>query len=821
MVFARPSESNGPWARLLIYRGPSEGSQHLQTERFEIMRYPNDSSSMPSSKAISSAVYCGDHFPSCILPCDRLHVVTGAYPNAKACLRFFAVPPDLPIALAFMVTLVDNFDKLSSTAGVEHVAHTLMHCAESLCKLLCRAELAIIIREHIFHVLSSILKLFCFNSSLFPYVANMKVHHQKLTSVVVGELKELVESETDCKSQEKEVDVTLKTSQLSTYCQCLFEVVCALWCVNCKTRKQQDIGTQEGSDVAASSGAAAAPRKMSPRSGKDKITSKGVSGAKKQRTPKKKTPIKKARGGSPSSVSVTELSAKVVKKCEVKPESDSYPEWLERAFGAMAALQCLVHRQQECLSSILKDIVKEASGKASSVAINRRLLVIRGLPETTSADQIATVLSHICSGHGGLRRGELYLPRTTRICEVEEEVAVASNQVQVDDSTEHESESPEEIEVPLSAHVSLVSQVEELATQARNIASTVDDVEHGHLASLQVALSEAHDALSSAMGNSMTRQLVEQALGSVGVDSESDRECDDMQEHFGARSVSALFVEAEALAQELALDTAVERDDLYATLEVDLTDDVDQTDDADHTEEETHRDWVTAASVTGDVSIEETHLSQQHDVTEVDKKEEKSFEKRTEARECCVGVAVLEVRCAAKLPSIIAALMDSSQLTQQGGNKLSVQAVNDSLQCSDAELQAILRQFLLYKLVQEERLTQAAHTAFAALFHSCTGGKKSLGLSKQEAGANTLISRLVSCCQPSEGMKSLFTEQKTMVNEPCFLDWLTKQAVMNPVDVWKALIGCGYDLQLNWLYHSRNEVLGCCLCCFCLVLLRN
>lgn len=779
-----------------MYRGSSDGGQHLQTERLEIMRYPNDSSSMPSSKGTSASVYCGDRFPSFIVPYDRLHVVTGPSPGAKACLRFHAVPRDLPISLGFMMTLVDNFDKLEEAGDEEQLAQSLTYCIESLCKLLCRAELAIAIRELLFHVLSCMLRLFCNESSLKPRISNLKFCQQKLSSTA-SELKELVESETGCTSTDKK-DVDLKTNRLSTYCQCLFELVAALWSVDCKARKQQVQAPEGKVEAAGAAGGAAAatatpppPVKASPRSGKDKTPSKGGSGVKKRKVLKKKMAAKKTTSDSLHTSPAPESCSKPVKKSEPKNESDSYPDWLKKALSAMASLQCVTYRQQECPSNALNDTVNRGSESSSSLSTTRRLLVIRGLPETTNADEVASLLSHVCGAHGGLWRGELYLPRIVKICEVEEvedEPEKTSTEPQVVDSAGSQGGSPHDEDDELSRETAaFVSQVEELATQARNIASTVDsDVEQSPLASLHEALSEAR-ARSSAMGDSMTRHLVEQALGSLVVESESDGEGDDLQEQFGSRSVSGLF--AEALAQELALDSAVESDNLYAELDAMQSDNI-----ADSPQEESQPEQ---AELAGYAQTEERQLSHQHETTGEENLAEKPMEKRTESRECCEGVAVLEVRCAAKLPAIISALLDSSQLTRQGGKKLSIHAVNESLQCEDADSQAVLQQYLLVKLIQEGRLTQPACTLFAALFQSCVVGKESLVLTKQEAEANAQISKLISCCQPAEGMKTLFREKDETVGELHFLNWLTKQAIADPVQLWRALIACGYDLRLN------------------------
>ena len=782
-----PNEAKGPWARLLVYRGASEGGQRLQTERLEIMRYPNDSMSMPSSKGASSKVYCGDRFPSFILPCDRLHVVMTPCSGIKACLRFHAVPPDLPVALAFMVSLVDNFDKLIEIGDKEQLAQSLTYCIESLCKLLYRSELAITIKELLFHVLACTLRLFCSESCLKPYVGNLKFCQQKLSSTA-GELKELVESETGSKSAEKK-DLDLSTNRLSTYCQCLFEFVAALWCVGCETREQQEQTPECKTQATVAAAVSPPPAKASPRSGKEKTPSKGGSGVKKRKVLKKKAAAKKTTGDTPTNpVAESSTSTKAAKKPEPKAESDSYPDWLRKALNALTALHC-VTSQQHCLSNTLKEMVNQGSKSASFVLTSRRLLVIRGLPETVNADEIGSIMSHVCSAHGGLFRGELYLPSTMRMCEVEDEIERNSTQRQgVDHSADSQGESPQDEDDKLSdGTASLVSQVEELATQARNMVSTVDsDIEHGHLASLQEVLSEARDALSSAIGDRMTRHLVEQALGSLVVDSESDGENDDVPEQFASGSVSGFF--AEALAQELALDSAVESDNLYVDL------DLVQSDDRDSPHQEVQPDRIQSES---DAPVEETQSSHEQDTAIEEKLPEKPAERRTEMRNCCEGVAVLEVRCAAKLLAIRTALLDCSQLTRQGGKKLVVQSVNEALHCEDEELQAVLQQYLLNKLIQEGKLTQQAHAMFAALFQSCVGKRGPLVVSKKEAMANELMARLIPCCQPAEGANSLFREQGRTISEEHFLNWLTKQTIANPVQVWRALVSSGYDLQLN------------------------
>jgi E3 ubiquitin-protein ligase HECTD4 len=779
-----PSELKGPWARLLVYKGASEGGQHLQTERLEIMRYPNDSMSMPSSKVASSMVYCGDRFPSFILPCDHLHVAMTPCPGLKACLRFHAVPPDLPVALAFVVILVDNFDELIETGDKDQLAQSLTYCAESLCKLLYRSELAIIVKELLFHVLASILRLFCSESCLKPYVGNLKFCQQKLASTV-GELKELAENETGSKSAEKK-NLDLRTNRLSTYCQCLFEFVAALWFVFCETRELQEQTPEYTSEAPVAAAVVSPPLSKPARSGKEKTPNKGGSGVKKRKSLKKKAAAKKPTGDIPtSSIAESTNGNKSGKKTEPKTEGDSHPEWLRNALSALTALQC-VTSQQRWSSNALKEMLNKGSKCASTVLTSHRLLVIQGLPETVDADEVASIISHICSTHGGLFRGELYLPSVMRMCEVEEEVGRTSMSHQgIDNSADNQSEG----KLSDSA-ATLVSQVEEL----RNMVSSVDsDVEQRHL-SLQEVLSEAHNALSSAIGDRMTRHLVEQALGSLVADSESDGENDDVQEQFGSESVSGFF--AEALAQELAIDSAVESDNLYVesdNLYVDL--DLDQADDRDNTHDEVQVDGIQSEN---DALVEEKQSSQVQNTVKEETFSDQQPEQKTELRKCCQGVAVLEVRCAAKLSAIRAALLDCSQLTRQGAKKLVIQSVNESLHCEDEELQAVLWQYLLNKLIQEGKLTQQAHVALGALFKSCIGKDGPPVLSRNEAMANEKIAKLISCCQPAEEANNLFGVQDRAINEVHFLDWLTRQCIANPVQVWGALISSGYDLQLNW-----------------------
>ena len=147
-----------------------DGQQQLQ----EVGRYPS-LMNLPSS----THQYCGQEYPSLLLPCNRIHIKLGGCNHRPGkLLHILALPKEFPLALSFAHYLSEVFacSQLETTSA--ECAHAeagsdtssmdklcaLFVCLEGLTKFISRMNCPISIKELILHELANILWTLCSTS---------------------------------------------------------------------------------------------------------------------------------------------------------------------------------------------------------------------------------------------------------------------------------------------------------------------------------------------------------------------------------------------------------------------------------------------------------------------------------------------------------------------------------------------------------------------------------------------------------------------------------------------------------------------------------
>ena len=144
---------------MLCYRGGQGkgGNEQLQ----EVARYPNE------IVQSSTHHYCGQTYPSLILPFNRIHVKLGGCSTRPGKLiNVLALPADFPLSLAFTHTLsrhaydvYKNAD--SSLDSILQCSKALSVCLEGLSKFVCRLDCPLPLKETMLHQVSEVTWTLC------------------------------------------------------------------------------------------------------------------------------------------------------------------------------------------------------------------------------------------------------------------------------------------------------------------------------------------------------------------------------------------------------------------------------------------------------------------------------------------------------------------------------------------------------------------------------------------------------------------------------------------------------------------------------------
>ena len=331
-----PVVSKQTWVQIFCYKGGQgkAGRQQLQ----EVIQYPSEAP---------------PHFPSVLLPFDRVHVkILGCSASANTSLVFHALPPNLLLALAFSTVLM----QVKQTS--EQLTQSLQVCFNRWEHFLKRYDAPSPLKQTVFQLLS---KLSCTEPSLrtsADFVTNLQ-----------SELKQLYEKEvtffqSSSSSNKGKTKASLTfppkdyltcggTGRFSNYLQSLVELYLTI---------SRDQGVE-----------------------------------KTEVEPKKKP--SKAKKSTPAAATATAA------KEETK-------DWLNKLSHTVESLLPL---EEKSLSISNNSYFDQALTASLPVKIHNRLLVVTGLPTALPCCEMRNHIQKLTVSHGGLYRNELYVASEKRI----------------------------------------------------------------------------------------------------------------------------------------------------------------------------------------------------------------------------------------------------------------------------------------------------------------------------------------------------------------------------------------------------------------------
>ena len=386
---------------MLCYRGGQGkgGNEQLQ----EVARYPNE------IVQSSTHHYCGQTYPSLVLPFNRIHVKLGGCSTRPGKLiNVLALPADFPLSLAFTHTLsrhaydvYKNAD--SSLDSILQCSKALSVCLEGLSKFICRLDCPLPLKETVLHQLSEVTWTLCavapegFSPYALPteFLQNMR-----------QELLKQFETEShgfpSGKSSKSKSSFSLAGSigeggsgKFSTYFQTLLEVVLAMM-------EYQHVF--HGEEIPSAPPTPATPTSVATPTFVVPPTSGSTPTVISTATPTCATPLAASEQGKKAT---RRGRARKGNKKEAETDPQKKEEWLYSVRSAMTLLRGMAQLSgEQCWSQI-----HEASVASSLPARpNSRLLVVTGIDSKLGIESVQKAIRRVCHTHGGLYKDQLYLP---------------------------------------------------------------------------------------------------------------------------------------------------------------------------------------------------------------------------------------------------------------------------------------------------------------------------------------------------------------------------------------------------------------------------
>lgn len=329
-----PVVSKQTWVQVFCYKGGQgkAGRQQLQ----EVIQYPSESP---------------PHFPTVLLPFDRVHVkVLGCSASTNTTLVFHALPPNLLLALAFSTVL------LRVRPASEELTQSLQVCFNRWEHFLKRYDAPSPLKQAVFQLLS---QLSCTGTSIrasADFVTNLQSELKQLYEKEVTFFQSSSSSSSKGKTKAllsfppKDYLTSGGTGRFSNYLQSLLELYLII---------NRDRGAEK-TDV---------------------------------------EPKKKSSKGKKST------AATATAKEETK-------DWLNKVSHIVESLLPLEERGCGTSNSAYFD---QPLTLSLPVKIHNRLLVVTGLPTAIPCDEIRSHIQKLTTSHGGLYHNELYVASEKRI----------------------------------------------------------------------------------------------------------------------------------------------------------------------------------------------------------------------------------------------------------------------------------------------------------------------------------------------------------------------------------------------------------------------
>ena len=377
-----------------------------QTALLEVASFPADATINSSAGLTAPPSHNIDPYPTVILPCDKVHVKVGVSPVPGYLVSIHGLPSEFPLTMAYLEALMGCYQhKKDASIRKRHEevnereqildkpihirAPVLARATELVMNYMWYSSIPSIIKEFLFHTLAQLLRLM-YKSEVTSNAASAStcLPFALLTQLqqLQSELKKLFEHESLASSPL----TPLNPGQYSSYFQSLMELCLAV----------AEITSPPGFAGHLSPGVVPTSVSSAPPSPPPPSQLSPQSAAKRKK-------IKMRRmGASRRSPRVSESEGAETGDGQGKPEDML---WFHRALTVSLILRHLVDGDNAGLS-VTQDAICDAHQGLVSPSNHSRLLVISGIPPTMEESTVRNAITRSCNSHGGLYKGELWIP---------------------------------------------------------------------------------------------------------------------------------------------------------------------------------------------------------------------------------------------------------------------------------------------------------------------------------------------------------------------------------------------------------------------------
>lgn len=416
----------GPWAHVYGYTGSQISSCGKPTKQ-EVVCYPRDAVASANPPAA-----VGDQYPSVIMFGNRIHLALGPSSMTGLTLAVHAISPELPLAFAFIETLILEKQKsMRSKSGAlsflsalrcekeeETYANipssVMFQIIEYFSNYLWRTDIPAIMKESLFHLLAELLRTVHYSadsakdSSIFPTLGAQLSPSLALLLQLQSELRKLYDEELRSWSGSGISIGGNEFIHASSYFHALMEVSLAVAEV---TSPITPVLYGSGFSLMASiQGGSSPPPSIAPTSPSTSSKRKKLK-AKRDRdrmSPKSRSSSRSPRGSICEGESI--MSGHIIGNLSIgsidKPEDTL---WFHRALTISQILRFLVYKDSQGLAA-LNDAISDSNQSLMVSTISNRLLLISGIPTQLKADEVKECIRLAMNSCGGVYKDEIFVP---------------------------------------------------------------------------------------------------------------------------------------------------------------------------------------------------------------------------------------------------------------------------------------------------------------------------------------------------------------------------------------------------------------------------
>ncbi|XP_063396384.1 probable E3 ubiquitin-protein ligase HECTD4 [Mytilus trossulus] len=452
-----------PWAKVLSYTG-NHVRKTGQPTKLDCVSYPRDTSSTSNQN---------EQYTPAIIPCDRVHVKLGVSPPPGVMLTIHALYPQFLLAVAYIETLIeekygcgtqscgmrghagtpssliskDNHQSLWNVDNIKITPGVFKHMIELLCRYLWKCSIPSLIKEYMFHLLAQSLRILnysegCNGSVLLALQPHLNLNTGLLVQLQM-ELRKLYEEETkgwESMSTASGVGMGIGVcdkGRFSTYFHSLLEVVLATAETRYDERSKTFIGLLMSAGAFGSSASGSSHTLGSPTSSAKKKKVKAKRDKERGGAVPKRTPVSSPRvsesdvshSASASTSATSTSSFSSLPTSENSSSSSSLPTaessktsltgtksedllWFQRTLTVSQIIRHLAFREKQS-ESFLHTAILDAAHVLQVPSAYNRVLVITGIPDKISKDNVHSAVQKACQSNGGIDRNDIFIPVQT------------------------------------------------------------------------------------------------------------------------------------------------------------------------------------------------------------------------------------------------------------------------------------------------------------------------------------------------------------------------------------------------------------------------